>query len=160
MPATSQFIFAVFIAPSTTVSGIGQSLPFWSDPAFQIVGAYTTNSSIASGRVVSRSSVDVGGTPGTHVDFIVRGWSADAGGDWATALANGNNGSPILGAYFGPSVVGNDLYLGNGTTIASTTIFGLNPNQIPGFNLIAIPEPSTLAIAGCSAVALWLFWRR
>jgi hypothetical protein len=158
---TQPFIFAVFIAPSTTVNGNGQNWPFWSSLEFQTAGAYTTNSPTTPGRINLRSNVDVGGTAGSSFDYLVRGWSADAGGDWATALANWNNGSLLVSnPYFGESVVGNDLLLGNGTSIAPTTIFGLTPVQIPGFDMVTIPEPSTLAIAGLGAVALRLFRRR
>src|SRR5262245_1325516 len=56
---TQQFIFAIFLAPSTTVSTQNQTALF-TDPAFQIVGAYNTNHSTSVGRLITRLDVDVG----------------------------------------------------------------------------------------------------
>jgi hypothetical protein len=165
---TQPFIFAIFLAPSTTVDGDGHITSI-NGPLFQLAGAYTQNSPIAAGRVVLQSGVDVtsaGGNPnsfgpGSTVDYLVRGWSANAGSTWAEALAFWNLGNPPQSMWFGQSTIGNDLVLGGGA-IPNTIIFGPNGGpQIPGFNLYnPIPEPSTLAMAGLGAVALWRFRRR
>lgn len=160
------YYFAVFLAPSTTAGAAGTSSSL-TDPNFQIVGTYNTNSPTANGALVNRSAVDVGTSrgygPGTTVDFIVRGWSANAGTTWAEALAYWNNGNPLTDIYIGQSLIGNDILLGGGA-IGNTALFGVGPNQIGGFNMAlvpgVVPEPTSMALAGLGAASLLLFRRR
>lgn len=133
---TRQFIFAVFLASSTTVNGAGQNVSF-DDPRFYFAGAYNTNTSATTGRLVTRNGVVVNyGAPGSTVDFVVRGWSANAGATWAEALANYNNGFPLVGEmYIGSSTGGNDLILGGGA-FPSPMLFGPSLTQVGGFNIV------------------------
>ncbi len=163
MPAsgTQQFNFAMFLAPSTTVSSIGIT-PMFADPVWQNVGGYTANGASVAGRINTRLNLDVG-TPsgysgGSSVDFIIRGWSANAGATWAEALANWNNGSPVLPMFIGSSTVGDDLRLGDDVSVP--TVFGPLSSQVAGFNMIGVPEPSSFALVGLGAAALWLSYRR
>jgi hypothetical protein len=145
---TSQFIFAVFLAPSTTVNGVGQIVSF-DDPAFQLVGAYDTNHPSASGRLVTRNNVAVlGFDRGSTVDFVVRGWSANAGATWAEALARWKLGL-VQDMYLGSSFVGNDLVLGDGAAFPATTLFGPGPTQVGGFNM---------SYLGCLGPYLFMFY--
>lgn len=96
---------------------------------------------------------------GSTIDFIIRGWSANAGATWVEALANWNNGVPLIPMFIGSSTVGNDLVIGGGV-ISATQVFGVGQMQVSGFNMIQIPEPSSLAFAGLGAVARWRFRRR
>jgi len=151
---TQPFFFALFLAPSTTVSAPGQITTF-TDAAFQIVAAYNTNSSIAPGRLTPRPGLAVGQfSIGSTVDFIVRGWSANAGTTWDEALANWNNGSPLLPMSIGSSQVGNDFLLVSPTFPASA-VFGSASYQVPGFEMVIVPEPSALALAVLGGTALW-----
>jgi len=163
-----QFIFAIFLAPSTTVITANQTALF-TDPAFQIAAGYTTNHPSTPGRITTRPNLDVGTVGGfgggSTVDFVIRGWSANLGYTWAEFLANWNNGSPSGPAnetlWWGSSTVGNDIQLSEvGGEIPSPFVFGLSPNQVQGFNMVTIPEPSSFAVAGLGAAALWLFRRR
>lgn len=174
--ATSQFIFGFFAAPSTTVPtplpGPGGQPVNPLDNRFDTVGGYNTNTT-AAGRIATRNGVNVGGSGGGTVDFIIRGWSGTAGGTYAEALANFNAivngiGTPSAGViqaggmYFGQSNIGNDLLLGDGGAIGATTVFGVGPNQAQGFNMVfyPVPEPSSMALAGLGAAALLIFRRR
>lgn len=153
-----QFIFAIFIAPSMTANTTGIT-PTFSDPVWQLVCGYNTNSASAPGRLVYRGSVDVG-TPGGYfagstVDFIVRGWSANAGATWGEASATWNNGMPLVPLYIGSSTVGDNLVLLGGT-LPYPTVFGLAPNQVLGFDMLFIPEPSTLALAFLGGLTLFV----
>lgn len=159
-----EFIFAVFLAPSTTFPDSG-SMTTFTDPAFGIAAAYFTNSTVAAGRINSRNQVDVttdtgqGFTIGSTVDFIIRGWSANLGYSWPASMNNllfGNfSGQP----WWGWSTVGNNLVLG-GLPLPTFNVFGNGLNQVQGFNLVTIPEPPALSIAGLVAVAMWLFRNR
>jgi hypothetical protein len=158
---TTAFNFALFLAPSTTVNASGQSTTF-TDPVFQTpTGVGNVNSAIAAGRVPTLNGYVTTGS-GT-VDFLVRGWSANAGSTWAQALAFWNNGSPAQDMWLGQSLIGNDLVLGGGA-IPATTLFGLGSSQVPGFNLVCMcypfPEPSSTALAGLGVVSLLMFRRR
>ena len=161
MPVSGEqkFFFALFLAPANTVDTPGLT-PALTDPNFQIVEAYNTNHAVGPGRLVRYPNVVVSYPPGSTVDFVVRGWSANAGTTWSEALANWNNGSPSQPMFIGSSVAGNNLPPGGGLS-AYPTIFGISdPWQIPGFNMTFIPEPSALALAVVGGAALWASVRR
>lgn len=156
---TAAFNFAVFLAPSGTVGASGSSALF-TDPLWQSAAAYNVNGATA-GRLVSAQK-DVGQAIGSIQDFLVRGWSANAGATWAEALAFWNNGSPSQNMFIGTSTIGNDILLGGGTTPIST-LFGAGANQVTAFNMglvTAIPEPTSMVLAGLGAASLLLFRRR
>jgi hypothetical protein len=152
---TQQFIFAVFLAPSTTVGAAGQTA-LLTDPAFQVAAAYNTNSATVAGRLVSGSSVDVGPTVGVVVDYVVRGWSANAGATWDEARTSWGNGNPSAPMFIGSSVVGNNMVLGGGAFPIPTLFW----SEVPGFNMTLVPEPSSLTLAGLGGAAMWLLRRR
>jgi len=159
---TQQFIFAIFLAPSTTVSSTNIQASY-SDSIWQNLGGYTTNSSAGAGRIVPRFNLDVGTpagfpVPGTLVDFVIRGWSANAGATWSEALAKWNNGSPLVPMFIGSSTIGDDILLTS--ALSTATPFGLGIHQVPGFNMMFVPEPSALTLAGLGLAALWLLRRR
>jgi len=155
---TEQFIFAIFLGPSKTVTSTGQSASFY-DPAFQVVGAYNTNSATTAGRINFRGDLDVGSaggwSAGSTVDYIIRGWSTNAGAIWAEALANWNNGTPLVSMTIGSSTVADNMVLSGGTS-PSIIVFGGGPFQVLGFNMISIPEPSTFALAILSGAVLFV----
>lgn len=164
-----EFIFAVFLAPSSTVSSSGLTAAF-ADPVFQLACGYTTNHSspLGAGRLTSRPSLDAGSiagySAGEFVDFVVRGWSSNLGYTWSEALANWNNGNPLVADWaIGSSTIGNDLLLG-GNVFPQPTLFGIGPDQVGGFNFQVggfnlIPEPSSLTLAA-SGLALLMQCRR
>jgi hypothetical protein len=161
MPVSGEqrFYFALFLASSTTVDTSGITLPL-TDPNFQSVEAYNTNSSLAAGRLAPYPNVVTSYPPGSTVDFVVRGWSANAGNTWEEALKNWNGGSPYLSMFIGSSTVGNDLVISGGAQ-PYPTIFGTSAlGQVPGFDMPFIPEPSTLALAVLGGAALCLSLHR
>jgi len=156
--SSNQFNFAVFLAPSSTAASSGLTAAL-TDPAFQSVAGVNANGA-TPGRLVTRSGLDVGGAAGSIVDYVVRGWSANAGATWAEALAFYNNGAPAQIMYIGSSTIGNDLTLGGGA-IPSPSLFGAGLNQVGGFNMVqVIPEPTSMVLAGLGAASLLLFRRR
>jgi hypothetical protein len=85
------------------------------------------------------------------VNFIIRAWQSGSGGnDWAAAKGGLT--------YLGTSALGTAL-LGGGA-IGTPSAFGVSPGQIGGFNVVPIPEPSSMALAGLGAAGLLLFRRR
>lgn len=155
MPVSGEqrFYFALFLAPGNTVDTPGLT-PALTDPRFQVVEAYNTNHAVGPGRLVRYPNVVARYPAGSTVDFVVRGWSANAGTTWPEALANWNNGSPLQPMFIGSSLVGNNFFLSGGTLPVSE-VFGLNSDQVPGFNMTFIPEPSALALTVLGGTALW-----
>ena len=154
MPASTnqQFIFAAFLAPATTIGTTNVQVGF-SDPRFQVVEAYNTNHAIGPGRLVNSGYLPISPSypVGSSVDFVVRGWSANAGTTWQAALATWNNGSPLAPMFIGSSIVGNNLWIAG--DLPMSPLFGLNlaAGQVPGFDMSFVPEPtvgSTLILAG------------
>ncbi|MGC3958711.1 MAG: PEP-CTERM sorting domain-containing protein [Verrucomicrobiota bacterium] len=160
MPGSSvkTFYFAVFMAPSTTVTSDFQSQPSFGDPSWGSPLYTTVNHATAAGRLATTAGAAVipGFAGGSTVDFIVRGWSADAGATYAQALLSWSSGGPGMD---GSSRIGNNLVLSDGAAIPVTTLFGVGGNQIGGF-FIGVPEPSSLAFTGLGAAALLVFRRR
>lgn len=145
-----EFIFGVFLAPSSTVGTPGITPPPF-DINFQLAAGYTTNHPSVPGRFVPRTALDVGSVAGYNagevVDFVVRGWSSNLGSTWDEALNNIQLGQRAVAdgklAWYGSSTVGNDIYLGGGP-IPSASLLGFASYSVPGFNLNLVPEPTVL----------------
>lgn len=147
---THQYIFAIFLAPSSTVTSGGQ-FGFGYDSAFQTVAAYNTNTASAVGRISTRSGLDVtsgtgqGFGPGSTVDFLIRGWDPVIGYTWDVA----KDYFYFTASAIGISYIGNDLVLGGDTgsiLVPNSSVFGVGSYQIPGFGLVTMPEPSVISI--------------
>ncbi|MGC3958706.1 MAG: hypothetical protein QM813_12435 [Verrucomicrobiota bacterium] len=161
--ATSTFYFAIFMAPSGTVTADFTTLPTataftadWGSALFT-----TVNHASAAGRLATTAAAAAipGFAGGSTADFIIRGWSANVGTTYASALAAYNAGGQ--GGVFGTSRVGNNIVLSDGAGIPVTTVFGVGGNQVGGFNLVpVVPELSSMALAGLGAASLLIFRRR
>jgi len=149
-----QFFFALFLAPANTVD-TQDITPALTDLAFQSVEAYNTNNALAPGRLARYPNVATSYPPGSTVDFLVRGWSANAGATWVEALANWNNGSPVVPMFIGSSTAGNNRVLVGGGGVPPTAVFGVGPDQVLGFNMVFVPEPTALALVVLGGVTLW-----
>jgi hypothetical protein len=163
-----RFRFALFLGPSTIVDAPGITLPF-DDPSFQQVDAYNTNTPLAIGAgrlqrclvVIPEVRLEeLGFWSGTlGLDFVVRGWSENAGTTWEQALSNWNHGSPLMPMYIGTSTVGNNFIPSFGAQ-PEVVIFGIGSNQILGFNMILVPEPSVLALTALGGIAFQALRRK
>lgn len=142
---------------------------------FVFAGVYATNTTATTGGRLQGGSLlgvttDNSWAPATSRAFYIAGWSADNGNvfnpQWITSgtvlpALGGFRGTP--GGLFGLSAIGAGMAGGTdpvtqqtypalalfaGTTIAS------------GFNMVSVPEPTTMALAGLGAAALVIFRRR
>jgi len=147
--------FAVFTAPVGTVN-----------PAlFTLAGGgiYATNQATA-GRIFGGNGIAVTGwAPGSTQAFLIRGWSASTGATWAEVSQYYVGGAWVGPGYFGQSsiapggVAGGFYGTGN---LPNLNLFGGTQGLTTGFNLTAVPEPSSMALAGLGAASLLLFRRR
>jgi hypothetical protein len=167
--------YALLIASTTTAGDASPLGGDWSQAA--ISGSPSTfitasNYSTVAGAVEGSggvSGVAVNSwTPGTDMDIMLVAWSSNLGSSWTTIegeLGNGTQGAAAWTAngFFGYSAVAS-IESGNfGTPAAGpTSIFGAT--GIQGFSLFAVtpsavPEPTTLALAGLGGLSM-LFLRR
>jgi hypothetical protein len=149
-----------------TTPGVGDNskTPF-SDSNWELVG-YGVNG--ASGRITDPNPFEtVPNIPvGDYATMEVIGWNTAVGGStlasfeaaYAAALAdNGANG-----LLYGVSAEGSIL-LGNGTVPPNTSVLGTGAGNIPGFTIgqiVSVPEPGTMALAGLGGLSLLAFRRK
>jgi len=152
---TPGYYFALLSAPLGTV-----------DPtAFVFSGLYASNTTASTGGRLQGGSL-LGVTANstwpaaTSRSFEIVGWDAGSGASYNPAWLTDAASRP---AFFGMSAIaggqsgGTDpvtqqtypaLALFSGLTLAS------------GFNIVSVPEPTTMALAGLGAAALMIFRRR
>jgi hypothetical protein len=150
--AAASFRFQLFIADDGPAGSAN-----WVD-----TGITNANSALlGAGRISNRNSVDVGRPVGEWVLVQVRGWSKGLGLTWAEALANKDSAPPT--EFIGISPVGR-VQLAASTSPGPTIFVGGNAPagtiQISGFQLVPVPEPSTIALVGLGLAGLIFIRRR
>jgi len=144
--------------------------------AWTYTGLNATNGPGANGRIVTENNPTgtaytqapaTGTTSGTAANFIIVGWSANLGTNFATVLNVLQNwgADQIANAYFGVSAEG--LITPNSAN-PGTTVFGSGAGQInnPSASPVqldllgTVPEPGTMALAALGGASLLLFRRR
>jgi hypothetical protein len=129
--------------------------------AFTFTGLYGTNTAATTGgRLSGGNGIQVPGWgAGVSMSYEIAGWDASLGhtfqSSWLTTAPSGFFGvSPIAtGAAGGTDALGNSLPPYN--------LFGGATGIPTGFTLTsAVPEPSSMALAGLGAAALLIFRRR
>jgi len=158
------FYYGLFIAPVGTLTSDLR------DPAWTFTSTYATNTA-GVGRLSGGLATGVpvnGWAGGTSANYVVAGWSASLGHDWALVLpqydpayAAGVWAGSTVG-FFGQSVIGTGISGGGPLGQPVLGMFGAAAPSIQGFNLFAVPvpEPATFALAGLGAAALLIFRRR
>jgi len=125
------------------------------------------------GLAIDGLALPSGGTYDTagHDYFMIVGWSTGLGTTWAQVsaqLAAGFALNTVAGQYFGVSMIGN-TYAGGANGLNPQSLFGANNLQtlqtVPtfvmyGVPVVAVPEPTTMALAGLGGLSLLLFRRR
>jgi len=146
--------------------GLLVAAPGTTDPtAFTFTGNYSTNSGAAAGRFVLNGAQVPSASwgPGVSKAYEIAGWSSALGATFQPAwLTQWAAKSGPLGGVFGVSTIGTGAAGGtdaSGNSIPPYPLFG-GTGLTSGFLLQAVPEPSSLALAGLGAAALLIFRRR
>ena len=136
--------------------------------AFTQVGGVMGTNQNAAGRFTGGVGLTMQGwAAGDTKSFFVVGWSADNGGTFNPAwLAQGTGARTIYGDFAGPSkgffgVSMIAVGVGGGGPLGIPNLIPFGASTIAsGFNLVPVPEPTTMALAGLGAAALLIFRRR
>jgi len=128
--------------------------------SFTFSGVYATNFPTANGGRFIGGTVGVPGwTPGTTMSYEIAGWAASLGttfnSSWLTTAPGG---------LFGVSAIASGVSGGvnptSGQSFPTLPLFG-GTGLNSGFTLTsAVPEPTSMALAGLGAAALLIFRRR
>ena len=165
------------LASATAVSGPTTlaSLNAWSDTGLSATNGAASNGKI--GQDGTGSDVANHTTAGNTYAFVVVGWSANLGNNWATVLAELNSwatsesqfaNNTANAAYFGVSSFGSGVQVvgspgpGNkviGSSAGEILNNAANPVQLDELP-VTIPEPGTMALAGLGGAAMLLFRRK
>jgi hypothetical protein len=125
---------------------------------FTFSGVYATNST-AAGRFVENGVQIPGWAPGTTKFYEIAGWEKNLGATFNSAWL-----TQAPAGLFGISGVGSGTAGGTDSTGASfptLPLFGGTSGIQSGFTLAsAVPEPTSMALAGLGAAALLIFRRR
>lgn len=150
----NSYYFALLTAP------VGST-----DPQAFTYSGVTGAHQASAGRFFGGNGVAVAGwVAGTDRAFRVVGWSADNGATFnpawiAAGSFGGYAGTPT--GFFGVSAIGPVGTAGGGPqSLPNLNVFGGAQGLAAGFNLVIVPEPSSLALAGLGAAALLIFRRR
>ena len=136
-------------------------------------GLMATNSNSAGrlSTVAGSTQVTVPWASGTTQSIVLAGWSANLGSTWGSVsnvLSNWNSlsGGIVGNAFFGLSATG---YIAANAANPGTTVFNnaATPQGLPIFSLntqlnevVAVPEPGTLALAALGGASLLMFRRK
>jgi len=165
-----------FTGSQVSVPGTLSGLLSWSDTLLSATNVVAPSGRIApiAGNNAAAPANGTWGAGGIGVgvtnSIILVGWSANLGTTWfavSNVLANWAtlSGTIVGNAYFGVSATG---YLVGNTGNPGATVFGpsasgngLPINTLAGqLDLLPVPEPATLALAGLGGLSLMLFRRQ
>jgi len=127
--------------------------------AYAFAGVYGTNSASA-GRISAYTTTVTGWAPGQALNYEVAGWSASLGATWSPGWLTGNFGGKS--GFFTVSGPANGT-AGGGSPVPAPAWLLFGGSGLSGFNLAptgAVPEPTSMALAGLGAAALLIFRRR
>jgi len=176
------FSYALFTAAST-VTTAGSALDLLT-PTWTFTTLTAANTATASGGRLNGGAgvvVPTGWPAGVTNSFLVAGWSSNLG-TWANvqslitggsfATSGGSRyqvaGNPAAGSFLGISAVSFGASGGGTAALPSFSLFGSTPTAqgtplntgFALFPVVAVPEPSSFALAGLGAAALMIFRRR
>jgi hypothetical protein len=153
-------------APSTSQSALGNS-SIWT-----YSGIFAPNAPLTKGGINAPSTTTAlnwaapsGSTYSTAGDdyFVIVGWSAIEGNSWSTVSTELENGSLVAGGFFGVSPVAQDYAGGGAASLPTVNLWGTGATGqglTSGFDLYAVPEPTTLALSALGGLSLLAFRRK
>ncbi len=146
-PANGGFVQLLWAPLGTTELSLFQATL---NEASQNITADGSARFLAPGRFSGGTITVPGISPGGGVAFVVRGWLGTAT-TWAEAVSQG---APTgYSAIFSVPATGDPTALPPGLPTILNTVF-------PAGMVIAVPEPTSMALAGLGAAALLIFRRR
>jgi hypothetical protein len=174
--AAGQFDYALLIAnyggpvPSSSPLDAAWSGAVLTGVNFTGVAGGTAGQGGGAGAAIAAWGAPTGPnySDATEKYYMIVGWSSNLGANWGVVsadLASGWATLPAQNAFFGTSAIGFGFSGGGPNNLPAPSLYGVQALAMPGglqsgFQLMVIPEPTTLALAGLGGLSLLLFRRR
>jgi len=152
----------VGIAASATNILVAGNLALWTDSTVSGVNGFGLN----RGKLTAGGSVAAAGwtAPGVTYDnaraFIIVGWSASYG-TWANVVSAIDGSGLTAGGFFGTTALGTGFAGGGSVPLVAVNEWANVPGGTLVLNqVVAAPEPGTLALSALGGASLLLFRRK
>jgi len=149
-------------ASATNINGNAGTLALWTDTGV----SGTSGAGLSAGHLSSAASQNVAAwtAPGPTLDngssIMIVGWSTvQYGSTWAGLVSQLNNGL-AGGGWFGTTIVATGFAGGGASSLPAYNEWASLTGQALVLNLVSVPEPATIALAGLGGLSLLALRRK
>jgi hypothetical protein len=156
------------------IYGNSANFALWTDSTVSGANGFGLN----AGKVTASSSATAANWPAAGVSYalstadsyIIVGWSSSYGANWAAVSSAIQNGTLAAGGYYGVTAIGVSAAGGGPNSLGAPNLWANSATGVPGQGLqtpglvlnqvVATPEPATMALFALGGASVLLFRRR